>query len=556
MQLYPLLLVAIVLAADGGMRAEADQFGLSAGQIAMLAVLPQIAIVLLVRSATWFFCRRMDRQGSAQAIMSAERITRQSRWVILAWHAAAVLMFGWLDTVRSVTGNLILIDELIVLLPPLLAVIGTFWAYYPVERRWREALIVRRLDDGRPLHPMPSRSGYVWNQTRMGLLILLVPVLLIVGLSQTVRVLMEPYADAAWGAWVMGGALFFSAAMVFIFAPVMMRYILNVEPIPPGPLRDMLLEICRAHNVGVRELLIWRTGGMMINAAVMGLIGRLRYVMITDGLLESMGREQVRAVMAHEIGHVRHRHIPWLVMILAAALLVTSILLDGSLMLLGVAGVEAAFHLLQWMPSVALLTAVQLVIVLIVFGWVSRRFERQADTFAVKHLSAHPSPLPVLIDRRAQADAAMHDPSDQGDHAMGVGGAEEIGVRSAPISRDAIDPEAVLAMNRALGLICELNLVDPERPSWRHGSIAWRQRYLRSIVGAPIGDLPIDRTISRLKWTALTLLIASLLLGAVIVRSSTLQLVEAASNQAVCQWSASHRLVDDVVDHAGLPRRN
>ena len=52
-------------------------------------------------------------------------------------------------------------------------------------------------------------------------------------------------------------------------------------------------------------------------------------------------------------------------------------------------------------------------------------------------------------------------------------------------------------------MIAHLNTVDPNRPSWRHGSIAWRQSYLDSIVGRPVDRLPIDVLIRRLKALAL-----------------------------------------------------
>jgi hypothetical protein len=98
-----------------------------------------------------------------------------------------------------------------------------------------------------------------------------------------------------------------------------------------------------------------------------------------------------------------------------------------------------------------------------VFGWVCRRFERQADTFAAQHLSG--------LGTESQAQAS-------------------------------ITPESVDAMRSALQTIANLNTVDPSRHSWRHGSIRWRQRYLQSIIGRPLLHLPIDRLVGRLKLAA------------------------------------------------------
>jgi hypothetical protein len=62
-------------------------------------------------------------------------------------------------------------------------------------------------------------------------------------------------------------------------------------------------------------------------------------------------------------------------------------------------------------------------------------------------------------------------------------------------------------MRSALETIARLNAVPRRRFSWRHGSIAWRQRYLDSLIGRPLRGLPIDRLVRRLKLAiALTLL--------------------------------------------------
>jgi STE24 endopeptidase len=176
-------------------------------------------------------------------------------------------------------------------------------------------------------------------------------------------------------------------------------------------------------------------------------IGRLRYILMTDALLDAMTREQIEAVMAHEIGHVRRRHMPWLlVSMLAAIAIVVAALL--AVQGLPVADSDAG-------STVAVLVGVS--VVLVMFGWISRRFERQADAFAVRHINAKQS-MPAAIS--ASAAAVVCD---------------------------------------ALGRIAILNSVAPTRRSWRHGSIAWRQAYLQSIVGRPADGLAIDRQVRWIK---------------------------------------------------------
>lgn len=514
MQLYPILLVAIVLAADGGLRLGAPGSDGMDGASAVLATAFAWSAPLMVLLGTWLgvaICRqRIDRRGATRLILAAERLVRAARWLLLGAHAAAVLALGWLDTARLLVGDLVLVDELITLLPPVLGLLGTWWVIYPIERRLREALLVRRLDLGQPVHPMPSRGRFVLAQMRVGLLLVLVPILLIVALSEVIHLVGERWLGWSPTSGVLEATTFLAAISVFIFAPLLARFVLTVRPMPDGPLREELLEVCRRHGVRVREILFWDTSSSMINAAVMGLIGRLRYVLVTDALLETMDLEQLRAVMAHEVGHVRRHHMPWLVLALFAVIVASVFVIELPLIGLHWMGFSPGRWAAEW--TVAIVTLIQLGIALLAFGWISRRFERQADTFAVQHLSGLGLPPGANgggavgdgdgdrdtvegSQRRADSEAS-------GGVSGGYSGSGGEGVR--------IQPQAVGAMQRALETIAELNAIDPDRPSWRHGSIRWRQTYLASLIGRPARRLPIDRQVRRIKLAAALVLIIGL----------------------------------------------
>jgi hypothetical protein len=109
-----------------------------------------------------------------------------------------------------------------------------------------------------------------------------------------------------------------------------------------------------------------------------------------------------------------------------------------------------------------------LVLGLAAFGYASRRFERQADADAVR-----------LLSERAGSGETT--------------------------------PAAVAAMSGALASVAFLNRVPPERPSWRHGSIAWRRRYLAQLVGVPLGPLAVDRFVGLLGWSSVVVVLAAIL---------------------------------------------
>jgi Zn-dependent protease with chaperone function len=470
MQIFPILIVVVILAADSGLAASETDLTLPAWGPAAIAIAPILAILLLV--GLWMsWCRRRLGQGrSAHLIMTADRLLHVARWFMLVDYAAAVLLAGWLRAVRGVVGDLVLVDELLTMLPPILGVAALWWLHYPIDRALRQALLMRRLDLGKPVYPMPGRWRYVFRQLRLHLLLLLVPILLILGAAEAIHLALARLPDEPLPNWAGDAATFLVGLGVFLFAPLMARVLLSVHPLPNGPVRDELESICRHHRVRVRDFLLWGTDGSMINAAVMGLIGPLRYVLLTDALIETMTRRQVQAVMAHEVGHVRRHHMPWMVLSLLAVLLLSGIVVSLPFLLSEPLRVRWDARAIPWIEGAA--TAVAAILALIAFGWISRRFERQADTFAVQHLS-----------RTGDEEADI-----PGDGA-------------------SVTAEAAFALHSALQTIARLNTVDPHRRSWRHGSITWRQQYLNSIIGRPLDGLPIDRFIRRLKLAVVVVLL-------------------------------------------------
>ncbi len=470
MQLLPILLVAALVAVDGGLRPLGAAWGLGHETVALISCGP-IAIAVLFCAFGMSWCERRLRRGEIpRPLMMAERMGHFARTVIVATHMLAVLVFGWLDAVRSTVGNLVLVDELMALSPALIGLAGIWWAYFPIERRLRDSHLISILDRGQPVFESLSRTGYVFLQFRMHMLLFLLPVLLIVGTSEAVTKAGLALDVPRSSQWMLAVGKLAAGVGVFTLAPLLARATLGLQPMAQGPRREALLDVCRRHGVRIRELLVWNTNGTMFNAAVMGLLGRLRYVMVTDALLETMNEDQIRAVMAHEIGHVRRHHMVWMILCLMACFLLAGY------------AIELPLHALEHHEATANASSVdgismgvmgvETMLGLLLFGWVCRRFERQADTFAVQHLSSDPSP--------------------------------ENGQTSTDVT-----PEAVQTMADSLEAIARLNGIDPNRPSWRHGSIAWRVHFLFSLIGRPRNRLSIDRLVRWLKIAAAIVLALS-----------------------------------------------
>jgi Zn-dependent protease with chaperone function len=433
-----------------------------AGVLALLAA-PGIVIVVgswLSRRAM----RAMDRmeQGAADRLYAfAER----ARWIATACILLAATSelpivldgaFGMPGVVGALFGT------------GIAASLAVSWILWPIERRARESSFMRALDAGTGIAPVPSRTAYVLAQARTGLLPLVVPLVVPLLLGELAAQMGARREGADPESWRLGGMIA-GAALIFLLVPVIVPPMLGLRRLAPGALREDLESLATDARVGISEIWVWPTQGLVANAAVMGLFPRLRCVMLSDALLECMPREQVRAVMAHELGHVARRHLPWLVLVVlacwAAAAAVAEPLARAAFERLALQAaddeIERLAHWVALAREIAMIVAA-----LAAFGWISRRFERQADTYAVQLLSA----------RAGRTDAS---------------------------------PEAVDAMVGALGSIAFLNHVPKERSSWRHGSIRWRQDYLRALAGRPHGALAIDRIVRALCWIALLVVVLS-----------------------------------------------
>ena len=105
------------------------------------------------------------------------------------------------------------------------------------------------------------------------------------------------------------GDLSAPAGLIALLFPTLLRWTWKTTPLAAGPLRERLEAAARRCRFRAREILVWHTGDMVVNAAVAGFVPGLRYVFLTDALLTRLTPEEIEAVFAHEVGHVRHRHL-------------------------------------------------------------------------------------------------------------------------------------------------------------------------------------------------------------------------------------------------------
>ena len=334
------------------------------------------------------------------------------------------------------------------LLPPLAAWAMLWWAQYPVDRAARERGGLVQLEAGLPVFAPPSLGDFMLNRLRVQLLFTTVPVLLILagrdaasyGLRSAAGRLGWRVTEAADSAVAVGITL-----TVLLVSPLVLRRVLATRRLPDGRLRDQLGEVLTLAGVRCREVLLWDTHHNLGNAAVMGLLPGVRYVLFTDLLVESMNDEHLQAVFAHELGHVRHRHLAWFVGVLGTFMAALSVAADWA---------AGHVHVRTAVAAVAVaagLLVAAATIVWVVYGTLSRWFERQADVYAVR-----------LMDRVRPGTGAA-------------------------------------AFAGALRRVAAVNNLSVSARNWTHGTIAARVAYVRKLAANPGVADRFDRTGRRVR---------------------------------------------------------
>jgi tetratricopeptide (TPR) repeat protein len=127
----------------------------------------------------------------------------------------------------------------------------------------------------------------------------------------------------------------------------------------------------------------------MITAGVMGLIRRFRYILVTPSLLSLLAPEEIDAVIGHEIGHVKKKHLLFYLLFFAGYLVLSYVTFD--VILYAMIFAEPAWRLVQrsganpgMVTSIvfsAMIICLLLVYFRYVFGFFMRNFERQADGY-------------------------------------------------------------------------------------------------------------------------------------------------------------------------------
>lgn len=436
-----------------------------------------VVIGLAGMGATWQARRRLRATPDSFGPHAFHHRTMTVlRVLLIGGFGALVMCSAWPDwfALGGRSPWLQILGDLLVLAPFVLGMISLWITAYPFERELRTKGGEHGSTDDWGL------VNYLDFHLRHQLLVVGVPMLLILFAADVTRGFDKELISWTGSVFAPEVALGTAAGFVFVVSPILLCRIWRTETLDAGAVRDRLEALCQRISLRFRDILFWKSGGVMINAAVMGIFAPVRYVLLSDALLSGMTPAQVEAVFGHEAGHIRHRHIPhflgfafvgWVVVVSAMEGLACLAIGPDPYVRLSVPAIE----------GIGL--AVTGVFWGLGFGWLSRSFERQADLFGARCVGATPE--------SCQAPCSVH---------LGAG------INTGEPAR--VCSEGATLFASALERVAELNGIPRDEPSWRHGSIGNRVRFLARVANDPGSAVRFERTmmhVKRLIWLAAAL---------------------------------------------------
>jgi Zn-dependent protease with chaperone function len=385
-----------------------------------------------------------------------------------------VLGWGWVvQNLLAPDGQLPPGGELLILAPFLVGLLLSWAFFYDAERAFHDTSPTA--GDG----PYWGRWEYLAYQARHNLALVFVPIALLV--VQKALLWWFPMTAPGWrGVATLLGIL--PALTAFVCMPWILRVVLGLRSMPPGPLRDRLLATSRRLRFRCNDVLLWNTRGGVANAMVVGIVPFLRYVVLTDRLTSDLTPDEVEAVFGHEVGHVKHRHMLYYMGFLMASM--TVVWAVATLYLRPYLDVLPALNTREDL-AILVLVACLGTYIFVVFGFLSRRCERQADIYGCRAVSC------------GKPGCAGHEP---GAALPGGEGLCSTGIRT---------------FINALEKVASINGISRDRPgwlqSWQHSTIARRVDFLQRMLGDPALEPRFQFRVAMVKWCLLLSLAALLL---------------------------------------------
>lgn len=203
------------------------------------------------------------------------------------------------------------------------------------------------------------------------------------------------YAWAGSGFWIYAWAVIavFTIFMNLFYSRLIVPLFNRQQPLEDGPLRDRIQAYAQKVGFELRKIFVidGSRRSTKANAYFSG-FGNQRRVTLYDTLLKDLDEQEVVAVLAHEVGHYKRKHILFnliaSVALTGLTLFILSLFINHPELSLAIGVDRPSFH--AALLSFALLYSPISEVTGLLMNYFSRRFEYQADDFAKETFAAEP----------------------------------------------------------------------------------------------------------------------------------------------------------------------
>ncbi len=334
------------------------------------------AIAIVALFVMWFVGRAVSRR---EYMDGKKKVLFLQRYFLIVTAVLTILYFcvliftGLLDDLIRWTDSLLLgkfgflVVLLVGILPLLVYMVAGVIVMLPAETSIRK-------------RPVPRSE--VWRAIALLFLIGILPMLM---WPLLIAVLPSWLTDAWWKIllWL---ALYMG--ILFTIAPMLFMALGDRRPVDE-PLRTEIMEFAARLGCPVRDVLYKGPEGSPPNAMVSGILPGYRYIFISPSLVRDFSREEVMAIIAHEIGHIKCRHL--LKNYLAA--IGSFLAVFGGIMGLVCILKDHIGTFTQRLPVNVVAAAAGIIGMLLALcvyllqGWLATLFEYEADAFAARVVS-------------------------------------------------------------------------------------------------------------------------------------------------------------------------
>jgi len=334
-------------------------------------------------------------------LFRAMAITHCIVWTVLS--IAIIAWVRWVDVALLIPQSIPLVDELILVAPALISLIGS-WAIFIFGL------------PGNTITSSKSRTSLFGVWLRLQVLMVVAPVLFAFFVSDCVilaaSVSFSPAAQTAF--WIVAGLLILGAVLLY---PGLMLLIWSTRKIEDPAQVSRFKKLFQNAGLRPRSVRVWQTNETIVNAAAIGIVPGTEVIVVSDLLLKTFDQQEVDAILLHEMGHVRHLHC-----VKRIAMVIVPLACLAADQTLGL-GLHSSISQSEFLVSLfGSLTQYLPAVVFLIYLWlitktVFRSMEYEADRFATKTLfqmgESHAVPLAlekmaVIYPRLADKRSGLH----------------------------------------------------------------------------------------------------------------------------------------------------